>query len=171
MRTGVEVAQVLIDKGEARGVVLRSGEVIHSTLTVSNADPKRTFLTLVPPEGTRCRLCAAGQALSAPERRIKFHAALRELPDFSRYLGKDFDPHYLAQVKISPSVEYFERSWQDAKEGRPSSCPLMEVQIPSVYDPTLCPPGQHVVSIWVLYAPPRCVKAPGRRSDVPWASI
>ena len=62
MRTGVEVAQVLIDKGEARGVVLRSGEVIHSTLTVSNADPKRTFLSLVPPDRTRCRLCAAGQA-------------------------------------------------------------------------------------------------------------
>ena len=155
MRTGVEVAQVLIDKGEARGVVLRSGEVIHSTLTVSNADPKRTFLSLVPQEGLDAGFVQQVKRISTRAAYLKFHAALRELPDFSRYLGKDFDPRYLAQVKISPSVEYFERSWQDAKEGRPSSCPLMEVQIPSVYDPTLCPPGQHVVSIWVLYAPPR----------------
>jgi phytoene dehydrogenase-like protein len=155
MRTGVEVAQVLINKGEARGVVLRSGEVIHSTLTVSNADPKRTFLSLVPPDRLDADFVQQVKRIRTNAAYLKFHAALRELPDFSRYLGKDFDPHYLAQVKISPSVEYFERSWQDAKEGRPSSCPLMEVQIPSVYDPTLCPPGQHVVSIWVLYAPPR----------------
>jgi phytoene dehydrogenase-like protein len=155
IRTGVEVAQVLIDKGEARGVVLRSGEVIHSMLTVSNADPKRTFLTLVPQGGLDAGFVQQVKRIRTNAAYLKFHAALRELPDFSRYLGKDFDPHYLAQVKIAPSVEYFARSWQDAREGRPSSCPLMEVQIPSVYDPTLCPPGQHVVSIWVLYAPPR----------------
>jgi phytoene dehydrogenase-like protein len=155
IRTGVEVARVLIDKGEARGVVLRNGEVIYSTLTVSNADPKRTFLSLVPQEELDAGFVQQVKRIRTQAAYLKFHAALRELPDFSRYLGPDFDPHYLAQVKIAPSVEYFERSWQDAKEGRPSSCPLMEVQIPSVYDPTLCPPGQHVVSIWVLYAPPR----------------
>jgi phytoene dehydrogenase-like protein len=155
IRTGVEVAQVLLDKGAACGVVLRSGEVIHSTLTVSNADPKRTFLTLVPQTGLDAGFVQQVKRIRTQAAYLKFHAVLRELPDFSRYLGRDSDPHYLAQVKICPSVEYFERSWQDAKEGRPSSCPLMEVQIPSVYDPTLCPPGHHVVSIWVLYAPPR----------------
>jgi phytoene dehydrogenase-like protein len=154
IRTGVEVARVLIDNGEARGVLLHSGEVIHSTLTVSNADPKRTFLRLVPQEALAPGFVRQVKQISTKAAYLKFHAALRELPDFSRYLGSAFDPHYLAEIKICPSVEYFERSWQDAKEGRPSSCPIMEVQIPSVYDPTLCRPGQHVVSIWVLYAPP-----------------
>jgi len=155
MRIGVEVAHVFMEKGEAQGVVLHSGEVIHSTLTVSNADPKRTFLTLVPQEALAPDFVRHVKRISTKAAYLKFHAALRELPDFSRYLGHDLDPHYLAQVKICPSVAYFERSWQDARDGRPSSCPLMEVQIPSVYDPTLCRPGQHVVSIWVLYAPPR----------------
>jgi phytoene dehydrogenase-like protein len=154
IRTGAEVARVLTEAGEARGVILHSGEVIHSRLTVSNADPKRTFFGLVPQEALDPGFVRRVKRLSTQASYLKFHAALRELPDFSRYLGSDFDAHYLAEVKICPSVEYFERSWQDAKEGRPSSCPIMEVQIPSVYDPTLCRPGQHVVSIWVLYAPP-----------------
>jgi phytoene dehydrogenase-like protein len=155
LRTNAEVARILIDGGEARGVVLHSGEEIRSTLTVSNADPKRTFLTLGMREVLEPHFVRQVERISTKAAYLKFHAALRELPDFSRYLGTDFDPHYLAQIKICPSIEYFERSWQDAKAGQPSSCPLMEVQIPSVYDPTLCRPGHHVVSMWVLYAPPR----------------
>lgn len=155
LRTNAEVARILTDGGEARGVVLHSGEEIRSTLTVSNADPKRTFLTLGIREVLDPYFVRQVERISTKAAYLKFHAALRELPDFSRYLGTDFDPHYLAQIKICPSIEYFERSWQDAKAGQPSNCPLMEVQIPSVYDPTLCRPGHHVVSIWVLYAPPR----------------
>ena len=78
---------------------------------------------------------------------------MRELPDFSRYLGPDFDPRALAYIKICPSADYFAHSWDDARHGRPSRSPVMEVQIPTVYDPTLAPPGQHVMSIWVSYAP------------------
>jgi phytoene dehydrogenase-like protein len=155
IRSNAEVKTILIQNGEARGVVLQTGEEIHTTLTVSNADPKRTFLKLVPREALDPGFIRQVESISTKAAYLKFHAAVSELPDISRYLGKDFDPHYLAQVKISPSIEYFERSWQDAKDGRPSSCPMMEVQIPSVYDPTLAPPGHHVVSIWVLYAPPR----------------
>ena len=56
-------------------------------------------------------------------------------------------------MRICPSVEYFERSWDDAKAGRPSSSPIMFVQIPTVYDDTLTPPGKHVMSVWSMYAP------------------
>ena len=65
---------------------------------------------------------------------LKFHAALSGLPDFSSYFNGDFDPHCLAHVEICPSIEYFESSWNDARHGRPSRTPVMEVQIPSVYD-------------------------------------
>jgi phytoene dehydrogenase-like protein len=95
------------------------------------------------------------QRLKTDAAYLKFHAALRDLPDFSRYLGSAFDPHSLASIKICPSVAYFASSWADARQGRPSRTPVMEVQIPSVYDPTLAPPGHHVMSIWVLYAPVR----------------
>ena len=56
-------------------------------------------------------------------------------------------------MRICPSVEYFERSWDDAKAGRPSGSPIMFVQIPTVYDDTLTPPGKHVMSVWSMYAP------------------
>ena len=71
------------------GVVLHSGEVIHSTLTVSNADPKRTFLRLVPQEALDPGFVQHVKRLSTKAAYLKFHAALRELPDFSRYLGNN----------------------------------------------------------------------------------
>ncbi len=136
-------------------MVLANGEEIRSHVTISNADPKRTFLSLVPADHLEPDFKRQVERLSTNASYLKFHAALNELPDFSHYLSANFDPHYLAQVKICPSVDYFEQSWRDAQSGRPSRTPMMEVQIPSVYDQTLCQPGHHVVSIWVLYAPSR----------------
>jgi phytoene dehydrogenase-like protein len=155
LRTGAEVARVHVEAGRAAGVVLSSGEVIRAGVTVSNADPKRTFLRLVPPDAVPAEFREQVGRLSTRAAYLKFHAALRELPDFSAYLGSGFDPRYLAQVKICPSVDAFLGSWQDAQAGRPSRTPLMEVQIPSVYDPTLAPAGHHVVSVWALWAPVR----------------
>src|SRR4029077_2512185 len=81
--------------------------------------------------------------------------ALNRLPDFSRYLGRDYNPRYLAYTRISPSIEYFERSWADARQGRPARAHVLDIQIPSGYDETMAPAGKHVMSIWGLYAPPR----------------
>lgn len=155
IRTGAEVARVHVEAGRAAGVVLRDGEVVRARLTVSNADPKRTLLRLVPPDALPAEFRAEVARLGTRAAYLKFHAALRELPDFSAYLGPGFDPCYLAQVKICPSVEAFLGSWQDAQAGRPSRTPLMEVQIPSVYDPSVAPLGHHVVSVWALWAPVR----------------
>jgi len=129
------------------------GSRIAADVVVSNADPKRTFLRLVPPDALAAEFREQIAALSTRAAYFKFHAALRELPDFSAYLGPGFDPRYLAQVKICPSAEAFVAAWQDAQAGRLPRAPLMEVQIPSVYDDSMAPPGHHVVSIWALWAP------------------
>jgi phytoene dehydrogenase-like protein len=155
IQTGAEVARVLVEGGRAVGVVLADGEVVRAERVVSNADPKRTFLRLVPADALPPGFRDAVGRLGTRAAYLKFHAALRELPDFSRYLGPGLDPRYLAQVKLCPSVETFLRAWQDAEAGRPARTPLMEVQIPSVVDPTLAPPGHHVVSVWALWAPVR----------------
>ena len=155
IRTGAEVARVDVRNGRAAGVVLADGEHIAADTVVSNADPKRTFLKLVPPAALPSEFREQIAALSTRAAYFKFHAALRELPDFSRYLGPGFDPRYLAQVKICPSAEAFVAAWQDAQAGRLPRAPLMEVQIPSVYDDSMAPPGHHVVSIWALWAPVR----------------
>jgi phytoene dehydrogenase-like protein len=155
IRTGAEVARVNVRNGRAAGIVMADGGRIAADIVVSNADPKRTFLRLVPPDAVPPEFRERIAALSTRAAYFKFHAALRELPDFSRYLGPGFDPRYLAQVKICPSAEAFVAAWQDAQAGRLPRAPLMEVQIPSVYDDSMAPPGHHVVSIWALWAPVR----------------
>ena len=143
----------MIEDGKACGVVLEDGTEIRSRIVVSNADPKRTFLKLVPPEHLSPNFVKSTTRLKTNAAYLKFHAALNDLPDFSAYFNGDFDPRYLSEIKICPSIEYYERSWEDAKRGEPSRAPVMEVQIPSVHDPTMAPEGHHVMSIWVLYAP------------------
>ena len=155
IRTGTEVKRLNVREGSVRGVVLTDGQKIDADVVLSNADPKRTFLTLVEPGVLDTGFVQAVRRLKTNVSCLKFHCALRELPDFSAYLGTDANPKYLAQVRICPSVEYFEQSWDDARRGLPSTCPVMIIQIPSVYDASLTPQGQHVMSVWSLYAPVR----------------
>ncbi len=155
IRTGVEVERIVVRNGRAAGVALKGGEQIEADVVLSNADPKRTFLTLVDPGALQPRFLDGVRRLKTDVSYLKFHCALNELPDFSAYLGEGYDPRWLAQIRICPSVEYFEQSWDDARHGRPSSCPVMHIQIPSVYDDSLTPKGKHVMSVWVLYAPVR----------------
>ena len=131
IRTGAEVDHVLVEDA-GRGVVLGGGEEISSRLVISNADPKRTFLRLVQPMHLDADFRGRVTRLRTDAAYLKFHAALDRLPDFSRYLGAEFnaDPRWLAYTQICPSVDYFRQSWADARAGRPSSTPLMSVQIP-----------------------------------------
>jgi phytoene dehydrogenase-like protein len=159
IKTSAEVDHVLVEEGRARGVVLIDGEEISARRVISNADPKRTFLRLLQPGHLDSDFRGRVERLRTDAAYLKFHAALDRLPDFSRYLGAEYDPRWLAYTQICPSVDYFRQSWADARSGRPSRTPLMSVQIPTVYDPSLAPDGTHVMSIWVQYAPVRPIDA------------
>ncbi|MEE9199107.1 MAG: NAD(P)/FAD-dependent oxidoreductase [Dehalococcoidia bacterium] len=153
IRLNVTVERIIVEDGVARGVRLSDGEEIRSFIVVSNADPKRTYLTLLDPEELDEEVIRRVKGLTTRANCVKFLAALKEPPDFSRYLGPGYDPRLTAYFRICPSVEYFQQSWDDAKNGRPSSCPVMNVQVPSIYDQSLAPKGHHVLSSWTLYAP------------------
>ncbi|MBV9172825.1 MAG: NAD(P)/FAD-dependent oxidoreductase, partial [Chloroflexi bacterium] len=153
IRTDAEVERILIENGRARGATLRGGEEVTAATVVSNADPKRTFLKLVASDALDPRFRRRVERIRTNAAYLKFHAALDGLPDFSAFLGPEHDPRWLAYTQIGPSVEYYRQSWNDAVAGRPSSTPVMSVQIPTVYDSSLAPPGTHVMSIWVQYAP------------------
>lgn len=155
LRTDAPIERILVEDQRACGVRLSGGEEVRSRLVVSNADPKRTFLNLISPAQLPDVFRQNTRNLKTDAAYLKFHAALKRLPDFTRYFGEEFDPRFLANIKICPSTDYFARSWQDACNGHPSRTPVMEVQIPSVYDTTLAPAGHHVLSAWVLYAPVR----------------
>ena len=85
----------------------------------------------------------------------KFLAALKELPDLSRSLGDGYDRSSITNIVLAPSVEYYQQSWDDAKQGRPTSCPVMDIQLPSTVEPNLVRGGGHVRSNWIVWEPPR----------------
>ena len=153
IRTGARVDSVIVEDGVTKGVRLASGEEIRSFIVVSNADPKTTYLSLVDPQHLSEGFIHRVQNLTTRGNCIKFLAALRELPDFTAYLGEEYDPRRTAQITICPTVDYCQQSWDAAKNGYPSNHPVMDIQIPSLYDPSLAPPGQHVLSNWVRYYP------------------
>jgi len=136
LKTGVLVERITVEAGRATGVVLEDGTQIRSRIVVSNADPKHTCLKLLDPELIDPAFRQRIKNLKTNAAYLKFHAALSDLPDFRIFFNGDFDPRYLAEVKICPSSEYFAQSWEDARLGLPAREPVMEVQIPSVYDKT-----------------------------------
>lgn len=154
IRTRAPVAEVLVEGGDAVGVRLAGGEVIRGSVVVSNADPKRTFGTLFEPgvigEETHKRLSRWKTSAGC----VKLLAAMRELPDFSRWLGDGYDRNSVLNVRMMPSMDYHRQSWRDAASGRPTTCPIMHIQLTTTVEPDLAPRGGHVMSNWVLYETP-----------------
>jgi phytoene dehydrogenase-like protein len=153
IRTDAEVQRIVVDGGRATGVELASGAQVQARVVVSNADPKRTFLRLIEADHLTPGFRASVERLRTRVSYLKFHASMRELPDFSRWLSRDTPPRTLARIWINPSVAYYEQAWRDAADGRPASQPIMSIQIPSLYDDTISPPGRHVLSIFAMFAP------------------
>jgi phytoene dehydrogenase-like protein len=152
IRTNATVAQVLVRDGRARGVVLESGEEIESTTVASNLDPKITFLKLIEEKHLDGEFVAAIRRFRIEGTSCKINLALNALPEFTAFPGAP-GPHHKATMHICPSVEYVERAWDDAKYGRPSERPLLELTVPAMYDPSLAPPGKHLMGIFLQYAP------------------
>ncbi len=151
IRTGAAVERVIVKRGRAVGVALESGEEIRARVVVSAVDPKRTFLKLVEPEHLPSDFLEAIRRYRIRGSSGKVNLALAELPNFTCLPGAG--PHLRGAISISPSIEYLERAYDDAKYGGFSRRPYMDIVIPSLIDPTMAPPGKHVMSIFVQYAP------------------
>ena len=151
IRTAASVARVLIDAGRAVGVVLEGGEEIRAKLVVSNADPRRTFLDLVGEKHLPTGFADGIRRFRFRGASAKVNLALGEAPNFTCLPGSG--PHLRGAISISPSVEYLERAYDEAKYGEFSRRPYMDIVIPSMIDPGMAPPGKHVMSIFAQYAP------------------
>jgi phytoene dehydrogenase-like protein len=158
IRTGAPVREILVGDDGARGVALEDGEEVRARTVVSGVDPKRTFEKLVPARylddefrGRIARYRIRGSS-------GKVNLALDRLPSFRclepvRRRGEPVEPYLSGAISISPDVDYLERAYDDAKYGRFSRRPYMDIVIPTMVDRTLAPPGKHVMSIFVQYAP------------------
>ena len=151
IRTDAPVARVIVKGGRAIGVALESGEEIHADSILSSLDAHRTFLGLL--EGG-----TLDPAFEQEVRRFKFRGssgkvnlAVDRLPDFSCLPG--VGEHLRGAISFSPSIDEMETAYDDAKYGHFSRKPYIDMIIPTLVDPTMAPPGKHVISCFVQYAP------------------
>ena len=151
IKTNCPVDKVLMTGGEARGVVLENGDEYYAKAVVSGADPHRTFLGLVGEERLDGDFAKQIKRFKMRGSSGKVNLALDALPELPG-LDKD-SPALKGDITIAPSVDYLERAYDDAKYGRYSQQPSLDCVIPSLTDPSVAPPGKHVMSIFVQYAP------------------
>jgi phytoene dehydrogenase-like protein len=152
IRTQAAVEKILVENGGAAGVALVGGEEIRARIVASNLDPRRTFLHLVQEAELPAEFIAGIRRFRSEGTSLKINLALRGLPEFAALPGAP-GPQHRATMHLCPSMEYVERAWDDAKYGRPSRNPLIEMTIPTMYDASLAPAGHHIMGIFLQYAP------------------
>ncbi len=150
IRTQAPVDHVLLENGRARGVVLDNGDEVRAKTVISNCDPNLTFLGLVGEENLDPEFATAIRRYKLRGSSGKVNLAVDRLPVFP---GREGSAHLRGDIAIAPGTEYLERAYDEAKYGDYSSKPYLNVVIPSVIDPSVAPPGKHVISIFVQYAP------------------
>ncbi|MGH8496134.1 MAG: phytoene desaturase family protein [Gammaproteobacteria bacterium] len=158
IRTEAEIVEVLIRNGRACGVVLANGDEIEAEAVVSNADPKRTFEKLVASGHLDAEFRAQIARYNIRGSSAKVNLALDALPRFAcleplEQQGVDVHQYLAGAISISPDIDYLERAYDDAKYGRYSRRPYMDIVLSSLLDPSMAPPGKHMMTIFVQYAP------------------
>ncbi|MCY3677325.1 MAG: NAD(P)/FAD-dependent oxidoreductase [Gemmatimonadetes bacterium] len=151
IRTDAPVARALVKNGRVNGVALANGDELHASVVSSSLDPHRTFLDLIDESQLTDDLLSAVRAYRFRGSSGKVNLALDAAPDFTCMPGHG--PHLRGAVSISPSIDYLERAYDDAKYGDFSRDPYIDIVIPSAIDPAMAPPGKHVMSCFVQYAP------------------
>ena len=151
IRLEAPVARIIVKSGRALGVALANGDELYAPVVVTSLDPKRSFLSLVGSGELPDEFVRDVERYRIRGSSGKVNVAVSELPDFTCLPGPG--PLHRGAISISPSMEYVEAAYDDAKYGNFSREPYLDMIIPSMIDPHMAPPGKHVVSIFVQYAP------------------
>src|ERR1700733_101440 len=151
IRTKAPVGKIVVKNGRAAGVVLQSGEEISANVISSSVDPHLTFEKFLEPSELPSDFLEGVRRYKFRGSSGKVNIALDALPEFKSIPGDG--AHLRGAISISPSMEYMERAYDDAKYGHYSRRPYIDMVIPSLTDPSVAPPGKHVLSCFVQYAP------------------
>ncbi|XP_057529020.1 uncharacterized protein LOC130807719 [Amaranthus tricolor] len=157
--TNAEVSQLLIgDSGAVKGVLLKDGTEIHSSVVLSNATPHKTFVELVPNDKLPDDFLRSIKNCDYASGTTKINLAVDKLPQFGCCNNKishlNGGPEHTGTIHIgSESMEEIHAACQDALNGIPSRRPVIEMTIPSVLDKTISPPGKHVINLFIQYTP------------------
>lgn len=151
IRTKATIIKILVKDGRATGVALENGDEIQADMVSSSVDPRLTFLRMLEEKELPGDFVEEVKRYKFRGSSGKVNLALDGLPEFTCMPGAG--RHLRGAISISPSVEYMERAYDDAKYGNFSRRPYMDVVIPTLTDPSMAPPGKHVMSCFVQYAP------------------
>ncbi|MDQ3426621.1 MAG: NAD(P)/FAD-dependent oxidoreductase [Gemmatimonadota bacterium] len=153
IRTNSEVTRILVRNGAVEGVALADGSEIRAPRVASGADAQVTFLKLMDNGDLPAAFVEAVRNIDYSSASCKINIALGELPDFTALPGTTAGPQHRGTIHISPTMEYIERAYDEAKYGCPSEHPIIEATIPSALDDTIAPPGKYVMSMFTQYFP------------------
>jgi phytoene dehydrogenase-like protein len=164
IRTNADVARIDVHAGAVTGVTLRSGEEFRCKVVASNADANVTFNRLIDSRLLPPAFADAVNRIDYSSASLKINVALSEPPDFTACPG-GLGPQHRGTIHICPDGDYLERAYDDAKYGQPSTRPVLECTMPSAVDPTVAPPGRHLMSMFIQYAPYKL------RGDTGWDDL
>ncbi|MGL6097339.1 MAG: phytoene desaturase family protein [Fimbriiglobus sp.] len=153
IKVRAEVSNLLVKGGKAVGVALADGTEVRARKVVSNADANVTFLKLLGPSDVPADFRAAISRIDYSSATVKINIAMSEPPQFTALPGTGVGPQHHGTMHICPDTETIEKAYEDARGGKISERPMIECTMPTAVDATLAPPGKHIMSMFVQYAP------------------
>lgn len=153
IRTNAEVIRILVRAGRVEGVALQDGTELRSRQIASNADAHVTFLRLLEEKELPPEFVAAVRRIDYSSATVKINVALDRPPNFRCLPGEGVGPQHYGTMHICPDLDYIERAYDDAKYGRWAENPMLECTMATALDDSLAPPGKHILSMFVQYAP------------------
>jgi phytoene dehydrogenase-like protein len=159
IRVGAEVAKIKVRDGRVTGVVLAGGDELDADVVVATTHPKITFLRHLDRAELPADFVTAIERWRSRSGTVKVNLALDRLPEFACKPGFDPEVHG-GTIVLAQSLDQVETAFQDAVSGAPARVPFADICIPSVFDPTLAPPGKHVMSMFTQWVPHGYADAP-----------
>jgi len=160
IRVNTKVAKTLVRDGAVAGVVLANGDELLAPLVVTTLHPKLAFLDQIDSHELPSTFVRDIQTWKSRSGVVKINLALSELPNFTADPGSNQQSHHTGSVEMAPSVDYIERAFQDARDGRPAVAPFSDGVIPTTFDKTLSPEGTHIMSLFTQWVPSQWSEEP-----------
>ena len=153
IRTECEVQSINIEDGQTRGITLADGTEIGARTVASSVDANLTFLKFIGEKHLPEDFRRAISNIDYSSATAKINLALGEVPKFSCYPCDDVAPCHMGTMHIGETMDWIEEAYDDAKYGRPSKKPILELTMPTSVDKTISPKGKHILSMFVQFAP------------------
>lgn len=153
IRRETSVRRILTSNGKITGVGLEDGTQFEAPIVASSVDAHLTFEKFMTADQLPESFRNAVSRISYAAASAKLNLALAEPPNFTALPSTGIAPHHHGTMHISPTLDYIERAYDDAKYGQPSAEPVLELCMPTSVDETIAPAGKHILSVFVQFAP------------------